>query len=181
MGTQRLFIGTSIPEKLIAKHYDEIQSKFNEVCTGKWVEPNNMHFTYKFLGNVEEDLIPDIKDALGFALTKYDAPIYLNSLRCMPNAENPKILYTSIFSPGLLVHKIYERIEDVVTTKFDIKPEFKKYMPHMTLCRIKETTPQFQKHLEEWTDFRMGHLKFFRVNLYSSQLTQEGPIYKIIE
>jgi len=180
MGVKRLFIASFIPQTLMEKHLDEIQKKFEGKINAKWVEPHNLHVSYKFLGNVNEENIPEIKKALRFYLQRYDHPIYFNSLECMPSIEKPRVLHTRIFSPDNKVVKIFNEIEKVMTRKFEYPNEKGRYKPHLSIARIKDTYPGFEETLAEFKDYKLGFVKYFRVNLVESNLNPIGPVYNIL-
>ena len=52
MKTHRLFLGTFIDQHIFKDIYDEIYNDFDGPEGGKWVEAQNLHFTYKFIGDV---------------------------------------------------------------------------------------------------------------------------------
>lgn len=180
MGQKRVFIGTFVPQSLLEKHIIGIKENFDKVSTHKWVEYDNLHISYKFLGNIDEEKIPELKSALSHILKRYDSPIYFNKLACIPNHNNPRALYSKIYSPKKLVHHIFDSIEKITTTQFDFPKEKRRFTPHLTLSRIKQIEEGFTETLAEYDDMKMGYMKFFRVNLIASNLTPERPIYEIL-
>jgi 2'-5' RNA ligase len=180
MAVKRLFIGTILPPNIVGNHMEELKSSFADVCTGKWVEDYNAHLNYKFLGNVEEERIPEIKEALNPVLKKYNVPLYINNLSCYPAPDRPRVLLANIFSPGKNVHAIFSKVEEITTKKLDFPKERTKFTPHITLCRLKTTTEDFAEKLTELEEYKIGFLKFYRVNLIASTLTPTGPKYEIL-
>ena len=83
----RLFIAVDIDENLravIAGLQRDLQSKIN-LKTGrlKWVDPNLMHLTLKFLGEVEEDKVPGICETVAAAAQSHKSFSPFSSLSGM--------------------------------------------------------------------------------------------------
>ena len=57
MQTKRLFTGTYIDKEIFEDIYEDMLEDFKGITTGKWVEPENLHFTYHFIGDFETDKI----------------------------------------------------------------------------------------------------------------------------
>lgn len=180
MAQKRLFVGTILPAKILGQHSADLKEKFGEVCRGKWVEDYNAHLNYKFLGNVDEERIPEIKEALTPVLKKQNQPLYINNLSCFPSMKRPKVLYAKIFSPNKQVHRIFSQTERILTEKLGFPKERGKFIPHITICRLKETFDGFDEVLQENEEYKIGFLKFYRVNLISSTLSNDGPSYEIL-
>ena len=47
--TIRLFTGTYVDDELFRYIYNDIKDDFAGATFGKWVEPDNLHFTYHFI------------------------------------------------------------------------------------------------------------------------------------
>ncbi len=180
MAVKRLFIGTLLPPNIIGSHSQTLRLSFAEHCRGKWVEDHNAHLNYKFLGNVEEERIPEIKEALRPVLRKYNQPLYINHLACIPNVKNPRVLYAQVYSPHKNVYRIFVKTEKICTKQLGFPREKGKFTPHVTLCRLKETGPEFQKVMKDFEEYKVGYLKFYRVNLFASTLSNDGPTYEIV-
>ncbi|MBI5325436.1 MAG: RNA 2',3'-cyclic phosphodiesterase [Ignavibacteriae bacterium] len=180
MGTKRLFIGTYINSDLFLDKYEEIQLKFKVCCTGKWVEPVNMHFTYLFLGDVDENIIPEIKKSLNNFLIEYNSKIIIKGISVLPKLSFPRILFVKIINNDLLLLKLQKQMEKIMT-EYDYQPENREYLPHVTLLRIKEfDRHKFAGTVESFKSYDFGEMEKFKISLIESKLTKEGPIYSII-
>jgi len=179
--TKRLFIGTFIDRKIFDPIYPEIQNDFSSVISGKWVEPENLHFTYKFLGAVEETKIPEIEDALSDYLITFNSSFEFNKIGVFPNPREANILWLGLFNPDRKVFDIADGIDENMKT-IGFKPERRKFLPHVTLIRIKKSLSSgFIDILKEYNRLDIPPMESFSVNLIESQLTPKGPIYTIIK
>jgi 2'-5' RNA ligase len=177
---KRLFIGTHVDDSLFEFLYKGIQDDFNPVCTGKWVENENLHFTYKFLGNVEDNKIPEIMNLLKEELTTFNSSLIFKGLGSFPDTKKPNILFCRIFNPNKQIFQLQESIDDKLAT-LGFEKERRRFKAHLTLRRIKTYTKNFENILSFYKDFEIGEMQSFSVNLIESTLTPQGPIYKILE
>ena len=179
MEVKRLFVATFVTQQLFERHYTSIQEKFNTACNGKWCEINNLHFTYKFLGNVEVEKIPEITDVIREKLIEYPGILKFNGLGVISTPQKPNVLYARVFSPDKSVLDNFIDIERKLT-KYGFPREKRKFMPHVSLLRVKGYNDTFPEMFEINKDTYIGKQVKYKINLVASTLTNEGPIYEII-
>ena len=127
-----------------------IKNKLDSFIIGKWVEGYNLHLTHKFIG--EDD--PDN--------WKIDLKIPNEEIRIKGfGVFNDKILYMKAFSQNI----------DSIAKQLNVK----NFTPHITLCRMKKFD---KKIFDILSQLDISMTAKFDVYLYSSILTQKGPIYK---
>ncbi|NOX19165.1 MAG: RNA 2',3'-cyclic phosphodiesterase [Chlorobi bacterium] len=174
----RLFIAAEIPlsqrENLI-RIRDEICE--NEYCAFKWEPIEKLHLTLKFLGDTDEELIPEIKHTL-YAITSDFKNIEVSYSRFGLFFRDgiPSILWAGL-NYDYSLKKLSDRIQEKMT-KFGFKKERRKFKPHITLSRLKYLPPNVL--LNGFTNFEFEHEKF-QINeivLYKSELQRSGSIYK---
>lgn len=180
MEKKRLFTATFIEPAIFDFKYDEIQADSIPAVGGKWVEPGNLHFTYKFLGDVNAELIPEIKENLSTILTEYNSPLILKGLGVFRNVSNPIVLFAKVFYSAGILSKIYREMEDIFY-KMGFEKETRNFMPHITLLRPKYSDPtELKLLLYKYKHVEFGIMDSFKIDLVESKLTPKGPIYKRI-
>ncbi|WP_456465016.1 RNA 2',3'-cyclic phosphodiesterase [Desulfurobacterium sp.] len=177
---KRLFIGTtvSIPEPELKEIKKEMAAL---EISGKWVEEHNLHFTYRFLGEVLSPFIPEISKSLRSHLSNVNkVETELKGLGVFPNSKHPKVLWIGISAPGIEVIK--EAI-DASLKPFGFKEEKQKFVPHVTVLRIKRFKHRikFSNYLNRMKEHLFLKMTIKEVSLVESVLTSEGPIYKNLE
>ncbi len=178
METKRLFIGTFADTSLFEFVYPELMERFGKICSGKWVELHNLHFTYKFLGDVETGRIEEIHESLAPLLKDYDYTLDFSGLGVFPNKSRPKVLFINIHDQASILKVIHEQIEKNMM-KLGFDPEKRNFHPHLTLVRLKSVKyPDFKKELDSIRNTGFGIMTGFRTVLVESVLTNKGPIYK---
>jgi RNA 2',3'-cyclic 3'-phosphodiesterase len=180
MEKKRLFIGTFIKSEKFYEGYKKIVADFSPHCFGKWVEIENLHFTYKFLGDIEIEKIPDIIRSLYEQLKTHDSSFTLKGLGVFPNPKNPRVFFVNILNNDRKIFGIYKSIESSLF-KLGFEKEKRAFKPHLSLQRVKSVTPDFQKTLQKFRNIDFDLVQNFSVNLVESQLTQKGPIYTILK
>ncbi|HPI20216.1 MAG TPA: RNA 2',3'-cyclic phosphodiesterase [Candidatus Kapabacteria bacterium] len=178
---KRLFIGAYIDKNVFVQHLFDLKRKFYNLCSGKWVEAENIHFTFKFLGDTKIELIPEILNALQDELKCFDSKLIFDGLGCFPKPQNPRVLYVNIKNNENIMENIFNSIEKKLTT-FKIPKETNPFKSHITLCRLKSfNNPQFKEEVEKYKLFYFGEMSSFKVLLIESKLTPKGPIYTVIK
>jgi len=177
MAKKRLFIGTMVQKLSV----DEVKREVGSLeVGGKWVEDENLHFTYRFLGYVEEDRIPQIVKVLKVKLKGLEPPLVrYRGLGTFNRNGRPSVLWVGVESDGVL--KVKERIDQGLAV-FGYAPEA-SFVPHVTLMRIKRMRhkAKFKGYLFKMRDFLFAERVERKVSLVESRLTPEGPKYSVLE
>ena len=150
----RLFIATPVTLPI----YGAIKEDLSKYIKGKWVEGWNLHLTHKFIGEDKPD--------------KYETNLKI------PNKKF-KINGIGMFGNKILYLKadIDDSINKEINEKFDLKND-KPFVPHITLCRIKELKDGYKDAIKKWENINFEVP--VEVYLYKSTLTKKGPIYEKI-
>ena len=156
----RLFIAS--PVKL--DDYKSIRENFDGIIEGKWVEEENLHLTWVFLGEKEnEKHIIDQMQKLSALENKVD----ITELGYF--GRPPKIFFAKAQEKIL-----FDKAKEFKEAGFDIY----RFKPHITLCRIKRIHDYkaYKEKLKSYRDKKLGII-LPRLVLYRSVLHREGPEY----
>lgn len=160
------------------KIYEELKKTNAKL---KFVEPENVHLTIKFLGEIDERLVGKIKKEMEEA-TKEIKPFKakLKGLGVFPNENHIRVIWIGFVDNGES-RKIAENIENRLV-KYGFKKEH-GYKPHVTIARMKsrEGKEEILKIIKENKDKEFGEIECLSIRLKQSILRPEGPIYKTIE
>ena len=135
----RLFVALEIPTEV----RDEFAALINELRAAdssfsknraRWVRPENLHVTLKFIGHVDNGKLDAIRAAL--AEVRFDDPVEMRfrGLGFFPNAKRPRVFWAGMESSpslGPLATEIDTRLK-----KLGIPSETKEFAPHLTLARF---------------------------------------------
>ncbi|MBU5574861.1 MAG: RNA 2',3'-cyclic phosphodiesterase [Candidatus Aenigmatarchaeota archaeon] len=173
----RLFIGINIPEN-IKKKILEIQEKLKDADI-KLVEPENLHICLKFLGEVDENQIENIKKSIDNVCNNYKSfEIRLNKLNFFPNENFIRVVFIELENPWII--KSMMELLDTELNKYGFEKEKRDYIPHITLGRVKNIKNK-ENFLKITKNIKINEIiNINEIKLFSSKLTQKGPIYSII-
>ena len=173
----RTFIAVDFPQDYMEK-IAHIQSKLKHFNV-KLVEPSLVHITLKFLGDVNENKIDQIKEALDMTkVSSFDARI--GNIGVFPKPQYVKVVW-------LGAEGNFEELHDGVEAAlkpFKFKKDKRGYTAHATLARVKnipkEDKDAFLKILNELKDVEIGTFHVDSIKFKKSTLTPEGPIYETL-
>ena len=167
----RLFVGLELPDGVIAR--------LNIMCSGipgaRWVAPENMHLTLRFIGEVDEPTAADIDYALRqIELDAFD--LELNGLGTFGKATNAHTLWAGTTpSPDLV--RLRAKVESAMVRSGQA-PEERKFAPHVTLARMTRVDPiRLQQFIEGNGLFRAGPFRVEQFVLFESRQGNGGPVY----
>lgn len=164
----RLFIAIDFPED-VKKEIEKIQKKLPQF-QGKLTERENLHLTLKFLGEVDDSLVEDIKKRLNkIKLKKFDVEV--DSLGYF-SPSVIKIVWLHVAGCEKIQKEIDEKLEELFAKE-------KGFMSHLTIARVKSPGDKL-RFIKELVGMKFDRIKvnISSFKLKSSTLTPEGPIYK---
>lgn len=179
----RVFLAISLNSK-IREALDLFQDQVDSILPIKWVPPDSMHLTVKFLGDIFEEQVPVLKQALG-KLDKDTSPFSLTikGLGGFPSLQRPRILWAGV--SGAVDHlEILVSCVESALSPLGYAQESRPYHPHLTLSRIKSNSREIGRIIEtsdllrqEWM---FGDLRVDRLCLFQSRLTSHGATYSLL-
>lgn len=115
-----------------------IQTSLQQGHAGRWVRPEGIHLTLKFLGDVPEDKLQDIYRAIGQCCASF-APfmLTLGSLGCFPNLRRPRVVWVGVSDQGGQLAALQQAVERELG-RLGYRPEERAFTPHLTLARVRE-------------------------------------------
>ena len=177
----RAFLAIDIDKKLTQK-IEDLQKEFKKVNANmKYVEIENIHFTLKFFGNINEKMIDDISVATENLLKKYEPiNIAIEGTGSFPNENHIKVIWLGIEENPVLIDLMKKL--DVEFKKLGFKKE-RNYSPHLTIARMKspKNKNEVRKKIATFNDIKIGKMNISEISLKKSELTPKGPIYSNIK
>jgi len=164
----RTFIAIEIPEK-IKKEIMKIQGSLSQF-KGKKTESENLHLTLKFLGEIDEKKLEEVKKKLKeIELKQFETEIKDIGM------FSDRIVWLKMTNCDELQKKVDEKLEDL----FEME---KRFMSHLTIARVKELEDR-KKFRKQMKEIRIPKMKFVVKNfkLKKSKLGRPGPVYEDIE
>jgi len=170
----RLFVALDLPES----ERERLAGLAGGVPGARWVAPENLHLTLRFVGEVDGDRAGDL-DA---ALSRIAAPAFALSVvgvGCFEAQRRPQTLWAGV-EPNPVLDRLRDKVDRAaVAAGFD--PDDRKFRPHVTLARLKQAP---RERVARWLAhhglLRIGPVPVDRFVLYRSDLTADGPVYEAL-
>lgn len=148
----------------------------------KLVNPNNLHITLKFLGDIQESIVSDIINIIQESIKgKTPFSIKMHGIGAFPNMKHISVVWSGIYNSEQLV-EIAEYL-DLNLERMGFRPETRKFSPHLTLARMKGSRDidSVQKVITDNINTDFGEILLNSIKLKKSVLTPKGPIYSTIQ
>lgn len=173
----RLFVAIDLPT-LVVRSLSEIRGEL-EPHTSKlrWVRPESIHLTLKFLGEVSPPRLGAIEDSLA-RIRGAAFKVSISGVGFFPNNRAPRVLWAGVASEALghLAGEV-----DAQMIALDVPPQRRKFTPHLTLARSRgdgRMNPDLVQAVERFRNSDFGEFTANRFHLYESRLDPSGAIYK---
>jgi RNA 2',3'-cyclic 3'-phosphodiesterase len=183
MKPTRTFIGID-PGKAVRDRIVTLQE--NLAKTGadvKWVEPDNLHLTLLFLGEVDQrDLMTVCRAVSAVAATHAAFPMNIETAGAFPNIRRPRTLWMGVAAGAEQVTALHDALEVPLLELGCYRREEREYTPHLTLGRVKADRPNgtLTTALTTHTHWRAGETMVHEVLVMGSRLTPKGPEYTVL-
>ena len=167
----RCFIGIDLPIVAI-KEIQKIQKKLKPNFTGRLTSSENLHLTLKFLGEIEESVINDVRKIL-FSIKHPPFEITLKELGVF-SQKFIKIIWVKVSDVPLL-----PLVDNSLNGFFELENRF---MGHITIARARSLSDK-NAFLQLINTTTVNEISFMVRDFYlkESILTKDGPIYKDID
>ena len=169
----RCFVAVDLTEELRPKII-ELQEQLPDDV--KIVEPENLHFTLKFLGEVSDEVLAEVSSrlrAVASQFTPFDARIH--GAGVFPSIDYVRVIWlgcTDLFN-------LQTAVENALAPLF--KKE--KPAPHLTIARVRSAVHRngIKDFINRNKAIEIGKMRVSAIKLKKSILTKQGPIYEDVK
>jgi 2'-5' RNA ligase len=146
----------------------------------KSVEPENIHLTLKFLGEIQQhkvDEVIKVVEGISFEPFRFKA----EEVGVFPNLSRPATIWAGITDGVSDLTAVFEEVDSKLS-KLGYERERRKFHPHLTICRVRSGTnrEQLVEELLRLQKQKFGDISVEKIALKKSVLTQSGPIYSTL-
>lgn len=181
----RVFVAIDIDEQIRERLGDlqaELQSKVDiKKSDVKWVRPEAMHLTLKFLGEIKDTQAADVcnvvKDVAG-GHKSFD--LHVETVGVF-GGRSARVAWVGAG----------QSCDELLRLQADLEGQFalagwpkeaRKFSAHLTLCRVRNPKAglRLAQLAKNYGDFKLGSMAADSLSVYQSQLTPQGPIYTLL-
>lgn len=182
MSTVRCFIAIELTDDLqrcLAGVQDELARGVPDRAV-RWVTPDNVHLTLKFLGDTDTAALGRIGDRLEDVASRF-APFEftLGKLGCFPNARKPRVIWVGVEGELGPLSELQQQVESVLA-ELGWTAENRRYHPHLTLGRVKDTRVVVEARYPWGKTQATGQQTVGEICLVKSDLQPTGAVYTVL-
>lgn len=180
--TVRTFVAVAIPPELEQRAGVLLAKLRATSAQVKWVDPRHLHWTLKFLGDVDLREVPAICKAVSVAVKPF-APFDIEASRtgAFPDPSRPRTVWLGMGQGSEEMIALHDAI-DLALEPLGYRPENRRYRPHLTIGRVRRSTAEgiqdLGRLLQESAEFDGGLSSVFEVVVLSSEIDRNGPVYE---
>jgi 2'-5' RNA ligase len=175
----RSFIAVELPQETrdaLAVVQEQLRQSRARV---RWLKPNSIHLTLKFLGNIASTQVDEIAAAAARQM-RDEQPFTLSvaGLGVFPNKRAPRVIWAGIQGEVERLSRLQALLESGLE-KLGFAREQRSFRPHLTIGRVKDRR-RCQGLLQAMTALQLPECNSFDVDeiiLYKSDLRPTGAIY----
>jgi RNA 2',3'-cyclic 3'-phosphodiesterase len=177
----RLFVALEIPSAVRENLAALVKSLRAVSPQTRWMRPENLHVTLKYIGEVSEEKGAAIRAALSGVHSEQPIALDFRGLGFFPNEKQPRVFWAGIeASPNL---RTLADVIDGATEKLAIPREKRPFSPHLTLARFEppRLPEKLRAAIQENAGREFGSLRTSRFHLVESKLKRSGAEYTTVE
>lgn len=179
----RLFVAVEIENREVLNRIIEVRNSLPTCINRKALKPvkdENLHITLRFIGEINEEFIPEIIECLKKVEALKPFIIEVKEVGAFPSLSRARVIWVGV-GKGSKRLEIIKKLLDPCLNNF-AKPERNPYTPHITLARVKGRVNLkcLEELLNSFSNKVFGYSEVRGVKLKKSILKPEGPIYSDI-
>lgn len=181
-GKLRIFIALPVddPEKRLGAVHEALDRNERVLKT---VAPENYHITLKFLGAMDPAAFTRLHDNFARLVPPVPPVSYsLKGLGAFPDPRRARVIWCGIEADGKSIALLFDAIEELCG-RHGFPRETRSFTPHLTLARARRDAripAGLANFLNDSRDTLYGASRFDRIVLYTSDLTEDGPVYTAV-
>lgn len=176
----RVFIAIEIEDPQTLRRIIEVRDRVlacSKEIKMKGVEDENIHLTLRFIGEIPESMVEDIKKCIDLCSSVSSFKMRIRGLGAFPSPSRPRVIWVGVEEGEDKLKKLWNLVEGCLSKL--VKPDRRGFVPHITIARVKvfRKSKCLASLISELQDLDLGESQITRVKLKKSTLTPKGPIY----
>jgi RNA 2',3'-cyclic 3'-phosphodiesterase len=179
----RSFVAVEIPAEMqsaLARCTAPLQKALPKPLI-RWVAPQNVHLTLKFLGDVSPANLERLAEALKVEAVAHETfTMSVDGLGAFPTPRRARVIWIGLEAPAALMALL--RGVESVAARLGYASENRPFSPHLTIGRVGQNVSatdlqRIRTALEGTVVGALGTVRVEAVHIFKSDLKPGGPVY----
>ena len=182
MARIRTFIAIDVPAQVRRKAQSTVETLSRTTQSMRWVAPDNVHITLKFLGDVDEKDIYEVCRRTTVAVADFSSVnVGCSGVGAFPSLERPRTVWLGIEDPEAHLEQLHQRVEEGLAP-MGFPREQRRFQPHVTLGRLRYGRRDLGDLIPEMERMQVdaGMIPVEELVVYASELGSQGPSYMVL-
>jgi len=173
----RTFVAAPISHEILAAARDFQQFLRRGGHNLRYVAPESMHFTLKFLGEISEEEAVRLGAALGALEDEVASfPVSVGNVGAFPNFRGPRVVWVGVDYGAEDMIRLADRVDEICSG-IGLEGDRKPFRPHLTIARARDRRPGSMNLPQRALESRFGEMTVDRVVVFRSDLGPRGAEY----
>jgi RNA 2',3'-cyclic 3'-phosphodiesterase len=182
----RLFVALRIPDSIRSDYaalIDDLRRLDAKASPKKpkWVRPENLHVTLKFIGQTDPAKLDSIRAALTSVRSPQEVRLHFSNIGFFPSAKRPRVIWGGMDASQNLAPLAQAVDQQIATLGFPAEDH--AFTPHLTLARLDPPgiAPELRAAIEKHATRDFGVLHTSELHLIESKLKPSGAEYTTLQ
>ena len=177
----RCFIAIECNNFEIIQRFRYVQSELTMTGVNlKHVEPDNLHLTLKFLGEIEKTQVDRVSEMVS-EITFKAFNISVENVGVFPNIRRPSTIWAGVTEGVTELARIFNSVDHKLSV-IGFERDRRRFHPHITISRVRsgKNREKLGEELMKLSNYSFGEDRIDNIALKKSVLTPNGPIYSTL-
>ncbi len=174
----RAFVAVEIPDEIRRRIADLIQALQSAAPQVRWARAEGLHITLKFLGEISEQQVEEIKTQLMSVQSATPLHLQIQGAGYFPNERSPRVVWLGVES-GAALPELASQVEKRLAT-LGMAEEDRPFSAHLTVGRLRRPgkLDALREELRKREPLLLGSFTTDEFFLYESKLSPRRAIYR---
>lgn len=178
----RLFLAINPAVETRTRMHDATEPLRTAAPDLRWVDPERVHLTVRFLGEQPMTRIAEIQDVVDTVVARHeDAPLVIGGVGAFPNFRRARVVWVGV-EPHPRLELLHHDIEEALGS-LGLEPEGRPFRPHVTIARVPDgvAVETLRALARVARAVRLAEVASVQsVDLMASEPTPTGPQYRLL-
>ena len=180
MSRLRTFVAIEPSQSVLDAGAQLIREFSQSVDSVRWVRPENIHLTLKFLGEVEDRELHAVCKITAQSAEQFSAfSLQAQAVGAFPSLEKPSTVWIGVEQDQRLLD-LQKHLESGLA-ELGFPVERRPFRGHLTLGRARSRkSPELRELIEAHQSQEFGLLEVKELVVFASELGRQGPTYTVL-